>query len=80
MNHSDKTQASISFTHLEPLDYHFCNNCARLHLDIDTGYFCPMHSEVDFRDKLKLVMINNCPDFHTEANEAVTSTFARRNH
>lgn len=80
MKYDDKKQASISFTHLEPLDYHFCTNCSRLLLDIGTGYFCPIHREVDFRDKLKIVMINNCPDFITEANDAVTSTFARRNH
>lgn len=79
MNYSDKIQASIRFTHLEPQDYHSCNNCARLHLDIDKGYFCPMHREVDFRDKLKLVMVNDCTDFLTEGNDAVTATFLRRN-
>ena len=80
MNYEDKIQASINFTHLEPLDCHSCNNCARLHLDIDTGYFCPQHREVDFGDKLKLVKVNDCSDFHTEGNDAVTSTFLRRNH
>lgn len=79
MNYSEKIQASIRFTHLEPLDFHSCNNCASLHLDIDKGYFCPQHREVDFGDKLKLVMINDCTDFHTEGNDAVTSTFSRRN-
>lgn len=80
MNYEDKIKASIRFTHLEPLDCHFCNNCSRLHLDIVTGYFCPLHRAVDFRDKLKLVKVNNCPDFITEGNDAVTSTFLRRNH
>ena len=68
MNPESKTQSSIRFTHLEPLDCHSCNHCSHLYLDIGTGYFCPMHRGVDFRDKMKVVTINNCPDFITEGN------------
>ena len=67
-NSDSKIQASIRFTHLDPLDCHSCNHCSRLYIDIDTGYYCQMHREVDFRDKMKVVKINNCHDFITVDN------------
>lgn len=62
------------------MDPHCCLHCTGLYLDIDRGYYCKRHKEVDFKGNTNLVAVNDCPDFLTEGNDAVTSTFSRRNH
>lgn len=69
----------MNFLHLEPLDPHCCFHCTGLYLDIDRGYYCKRHKEVDFKGNTNLVAVNDCPDFEFPHVVAVTRTFTRRN-
>lgn len=73
------TAVNVNFLHLEPLDPHCCQSCTGLYLDIERGYYCKRHKEVYFKGNTNLVAVNDCSDWEPPHNDAVTTTFTRRN-
>lgn len=73
----------MNFYELEPLSTETCQHCTSLYLDIGDGnarrHFCRVHSEINLDVELRFLRRNDCPDISYPVNDAVTSTFSRRN-
>ena len=74
----------MTFYELEPLSVDTCQHCALWVLDIGADgcarrHVCRIHGDVDLDVDFRLFRRNDCPDLLHLANDAVTSTFSRRN-
>ena len=76
---------SVNWYELEPLNENFCLNCHHYTLDIgesgnERRYFCYIHPDIELNTDLRRFRVNDCKDILFVGNDAVTTTFSRRNH
>lgn len=64
---------------LDPENMHFCRHCTHLVYDIEKGYVCRPHPDVDMSGTL-IIQVNDCPDWQSPyvSTPGTTPTYERR--
>lgn len=52
----------VNFKELDPLSIKSCNHCKHIYYDIDKGFRCPIHKDIEYTGAM-IYMVNDCEDY-----------------